>query len=364
MRRFELSRTLDGHVVSQHVELDVKTWTRTWGKPDKLTGLLLKEDFFASQPLPVQSTLAMHFVFGEGEDAYEVTRFVGVIDRVTYSRSSPVVTFEATSMQGWPHLVDEVDEQAWLTTDAGVIASCLFARACHPLDTGPALLTYRACTTGKLLGTPAVDGRAEKPIRTAWYLGSNLGTVFDKVAKDGDIVHREEYEKSWTGAQFATVVAEHRPEPQRSTAVFVGEENVKTDPIVDIKARDAATNVQVIGPGKGAQRLRGFARTGAEHMPRTVTTHTESDDTKTLDEVKAHAHQQANSWRNKLPFARCEVVRDSNLAPAGSYDVGQLVRLDLGDGGRWDNVLIRRIEEQGEDPTTVTLHVELWHGWD
>lgn len=297
----------------------------------------------------------------------------------TKTTTTTAATITTTTAVKWEYFKDR-NVQTTTTTKATKNKKTGKTTTTKTVTTKTAYATKRVVTlvqtydgTGKLTGsktttttlaasakvtllTTSVDN--DEPFVLAGYATADLGqTVTDLIAA-GSIDYREHH--YWDGDKIAHRLELGYPRlgKRLTSLVFDTRVNCLEVPEVEIDADDYASHILVLGAGEGDKMVRGQAEMAAPPRLRRVKTIERKGIGRT-----ATAQTAAQSYLklyNTFPTDVASlIVKDSDLAPYGSWDVGDevILRGPTGWGGELNQYV--RILSETYDPASLGISLSI-----
>jgi len=211
-----------------------------------------------------------------------------------------------------------------------------------------------------LPAAPAYPAVQDAPYRLAWYETHDLLDAFVKLATETPFDFREKH--WWEGGEIQHFIEFDYPRRLNRQILpkFVVGENVFVAPKYTIDDADYATDVMLLGAGEGSKMIKGYATDHSQGMLRRA---------KVIKSAAIGRQQTAQLYAKKNlelfqgDFSVADLtVKNTDLAPFGSYDVGDLVKLVTSDDewikGQEAWVRILELDVSPADDDDVSLVVE------
>ena len=197
------------------------------------------------------------------------------------------------------------------------------------------------------------------PIRMNFYETLDLGEMADEMARTAPFDYRErmQYEQDGSVGLFIDI-GYPRIGRRRDDLAFQLGVNVTEIPSRDLVEEGYATEVVVLGAGEGREKVRGHApRNRVGGLRRVVAI---VDDTIRYDWQAQDRAREEQRRRSGIREISQLSVTDHEMAPVGSFDVGDEIRI-VGDMG-WDQIdawmRVVGITISPEDMSTMRIEVK------
>jgi len=194
------------------------------------------------------------------------------------------------------------------------------------------------------------------PYRLAWYETTDLGDNVNKLAADTPFDWHERH--YWDGDTLRHVVDLGYPRigRRRDDLRFVVGENVFEPPDVERDGEDYATEVLVLGAGEGREMRRGGSSRPGRGLRRVAVV----TDSSLQDEASANNRAEREmAWRSQLDTVTEVAVKNTEMAPLGSVQVGDEVCLQSDFGWAkvdvWSRVLSITISPESDEGWSMEL---------
>lgn len=194
----------------------------------------------------------------------------------------------------------------------------------------------------------------DEPFVLAPYSTTDLGQTFAEVASVGSIDYIERHEWDGDGISHHIDLGFPRLGRRRSDIIFDTGVNVTQVPEVDLDVDDYASSVLILAAGEGDKMVRATAETDSPPRLRRVRAIESKGIGRqaTADKAAADALKQFGST---FPLDVSQlVIQDSPLAPMGTWELGDEVRLTGHAGWAGNLDLYVRIMEESWDPESST----------
>lgn len=226
----------------------------------------------------------------------------------------------------------------------------------------PPPTTGTADTSGS--STADVSTADEKPYELNWWSTHDLGGEIDKLAASTPFEYHERHAWSFDRTTVNHFLDFGYPSigARRANLRFVLGENVQTIPNPDRDGTDFSNHVVVLGAGEGSEMVRGEARVNDGRVRRMVIL----DDKSLTDQNSAvSAARLELARRQQLLQINELVVRNTPMAPLGSFGVGDEIRIQastdwIANIDLWCRVTSMTINPQKPDLMALTVMRSDW----